>query len=608
MKLKKRAIAFIAAVLMLTGSLCGCAIRTTDGARLSFSHDVLNEIKPDAALIADIIKANYLYKVSEKETVVTEIYCVNGTSLQDFCSYSQAEKLDARANVDYVCLDADGSTVLKEEGVEYAVGSERFTQGFDMAVLEMPLGSEREISVHFPEDHGDAILAGKSVVFTVKLNYVEKKVASSVLYNGGLSFDKSDPSYEFKDYNGVYNGDISETVEGGFVVNGGSFVVNGGSDGEAEGGSLDNYFTAVGGNGVIINGVNGSYVIGGGNSMTVSYGALTLRKVSGLTDRNFSSLERIYPADSSVTAEKGDRVSVKYSGTSEEIDSSKLSGEAEPVIGDGAHLPELENALIGAGVGETVNVEITFPEDYVDEFVGKSAVFELTVNWIGNTVAPEYNDANVKKYLGYDSVAIYEEKYGENVIGQLLLDHLLHSVELEADFTSELSDLEEYLEKKHTKYAESNGMTRERYAREVLSQLVKHQNSEIYARFIGGGTCSVKATATDGTVCEYGFMEMVDDAEVKGDVDLFSSCIRYIAVVHCVKKAVIEALVERYPELAMTDEEFDSAAREYLTGTLLMKDGEIAEYLDGYGREFTWCQLIGSAVIEKMKLKYVAEN
>ena len=271
-------------------------------------------------------------------------------------------------------------------------------------------------------------------------------------------------------------------------------------------------------------------------------------------------------------------------------------------------LPELENALIGAGLGETINVEITFPEDYVDEFVGKSAVFELTVNWIGNTVAPEYNDANVKKYLGYDSVAIYEEKYGETVIGQLLLDHLLHSVELEADFTSELSDLEEYLEKKHTKHTESNGMTRERYASEMLSQLVKHQNSEIYARFIGGGTCSVKATATDGTVREYGFMEMVDDAEVKGDVDLFSSCIRYIAVVHCVEKAVLEALVERYPELAMTDEEFDSAAREYLTGTLLMKDGEIAEYLDGYGREFTWCQLIGSAVIEKMKLKYVAEN
>jgi trigger factor len=48
-------------------------------------------------------------------------------------------------------------------------------------------------------------------------------------------------------------------------------------------------------------------------------------------------------------------------------------------LGSGIFVPGFEEQLVGAKVGETRDVNITFPENYVKELAGKDVVFKVTI-------------------------------------------------------------------------------------------------------------------------------------------------------------------------------------------------------------------------------------
>lgn len=48
-------------------------------------------------------------------------------------------------------------------------------------------------------------------------------------------------------------------------------------------------------------------------------------------------------------------------------------------LGSGTFVPGFEEQLIGAKVGESRDVNITFPTNYVPELAGKDVVFKVTV-------------------------------------------------------------------------------------------------------------------------------------------------------------------------------------------------------------------------------------
>ena len=53
------------------------------------------------------------------------------------------------------------------------------------------------------------------------------------------------------------------------------------------------------------------------------------------------------------------------------------------VIGSGSYIDDFEDQLIGAHPGETVEVNVTFPDDYSSsDLAGKDAVFTVTINGI----------------------------------------------------------------------------------------------------------------------------------------------------------------------------------------------------------------------------------
>lgn len=97
----------------------------------------------------------------------------------------------------------------------------------------------------------------------------------------------------------------------------------------------------------------------------------------------------------------GDKVSIEYVGTVDgvEFEGGNTSGTpADLTIGSGSYIDDFEQQLIGAGVGDEVKVEVTFPEDYGNEELnGKDAVFMVTVDGIYEK--PEFTDDFVAENL-----------------------------------------------------------------------------------------------------------------------------------------------------------------------------------------------------------------
>ena len=89
------------------------------------------------------------------------------------------------------------------------------------------------------------------------------------------------------------------------------------------------------------------------------------------------------------TVKEGDVVNIDYSGKKDGVafDGGTAQGAALE-IGSGTFIPGFEEGLIGVNTGETVDLDLTFPENYgAEELAGAETVFTVTVNYI--EAAPE---------------------------------------------------------------------------------------------------------------------------------------------------------------------------------------------------------------------------
>ena len=117
--------------------------------------------------------------------------------------------------------------------------------------------------------------------------------------------------------------------------------------------------------------------------------ALTNPFAKGETSDNGTSTESTTMnllTDTSLEVTDGCTVNIDYVGS---IDGVEFQGGntqgagTDLVIGSGSYIDDFEEQLIGAHPGDTVEVNVTFPEDYGNEELnGKEAVFEVVVNGI----------------------------------------------------------------------------------------------------------------------------------------------------------------------------------------------------------------------------------
>ena len=86
------------------------------------------------------------------------------------------------------------------------------------------------------------------------------------------------------------------------------------------------------------------------------------------------------------------------------------------VIGSNSFIPGFEEQLIGAKIGEPVEVNVTFPEEYqAEELAGKPAVFKCKVNKIEMKELPELDDDFAKDVSEFDTLEEYKADIKENL-------------------------------------------------------------------------------------------------------------------------------------------------------------------------------------------------
>ena len=108
---------------------------------------------------------------------------------------------------------------------------------------------------------------------------------------------------------------------------------------------------------------------------------------------------------------EGDVANIDYVG---KIDGEEFEGGSyegyDMEVGNANFIDGFEDGLVGLKPGETVDLELAFPEDYSNEEVaGKDVVFTVTVNYIAESEVPELTDDFVKS-VSEESTTVDEYK------------------------------------------------------------------------------------------------------------------------------------------------------------------------------------------------------
>lgn len=104
--------------------------------------------------------------------------------------------------------------------------------------------------------------------------------------------------------------------------------------------------------------------------------------------------------------EKGDIATIDFEGF---IDGVAFEGgkadNYQLTIGSGTFIPGFEDQLVGAAAGDTVDVNVIFPEDYHEESLkGKPALFKVTIKEVKFKQLPELDDEFAKDVSEFDTL------------------------------------------------------------------------------------------------------------------------------------------------------------------------------------------------------------
>jgi len=189
-------------------------------------------------------------------------------------------------------------------------------------------------------------------------------------------------------------------------------------------------------------------------------------------------------------------------------------------LGSNSFIPGFEEALVGVKAGETRDVKVTFPKQYVAELAGKDATFVCVVHEVKEKVIPVLSDESVAD-LEIENVKTVEElkahqketllkqktDEAEREHYQALINQITDnaSVELAEEIVNEEVAREEESTRKQV---ESNGLTFKQYL-EVLGK----SEDELKAEIRTGVEKNLKSYLVSMEICAKEKL-FVDDAEL----------------------------------------------------------------------------------------------
>ncbi|MBQ8646559.1 MAG: FKBP-type peptidyl-prolyl cis-trans isomerase [Oscillospiraceae bacterium] len=174
----------------------------------------------------------------------------------------------------------------------------------------------------------------------------------------------------------------------------------------------------------------------------------------------------------------GDYVNIDYVGSvdGEEFSGGNTNGAGTMVTaGSTEYIDDFLTQIIGHKPGETIDVEVTFPEPYENnpDLAGKDAVFVTTINYIqGDWIVPELTDDFVKENLTpYESAQELKDAIRTSLEDTKAENYVLNAAFENATFNGELPQAQldaliamdtEYLEMEIAQYV-MYGIDRDTY-------------------------------------------------------------------------------------------------------------------------------------------------
>ncbi len=206
---------------------------------------------------------------------------------------------------------------------------------------------------------------------------------------------------------------------------------------------------------------------------------VTDEEISAELDRVREQNARILTVEDRPVAD-GDETVIDFEGFVDGVPFAGGKGEDyKLVIGSHSFIDTFEEQLIGKNIGEEVEVNVTFPEEYhAAELAGKPALFKVTVKAITAKELPELDDEFAVDVSEFDTLAEYKEDIKKN---------LLEKKEKEAKFAKEDAVVDKIIEEATMEIPDAMIDTQTRQMAEEYAQRLQMQglNLEQYFKFTG---------------------------------------------------------------------------------------------------------------------------
>ena len=134
------------------------------------------------------------------------------------------------------------------------------------------------------------------------------------------------------------------------------------------------------------------------------------KEVQESLDKLAATKKTTEPVADKRATKKGDVVVIDFVGSIDGKEFQGGSGKGYYLdLGSNTFIPGFEDQLIGKNVGDTVDVNVTFPENYhAKELAGKKALFKTDIKELRAWKGPEVNDEFAKQF-GLENLAKLKE-------------------------------------------------------------------------------------------------------------------------------------------------------------------------------------------------------
>ncbi len=135
----------------------------------------------------------------------------------------------------------------------------------------------------------------------------------------------------------------------------------------------------------------------------------------------------LYVTKNTGKVKEGDNVNIDYTGKKDGVAFEGGTAQAyNLVIGSDSFIDGFEDGLIGKEIGSTVDLNLTFPENYGnDELNGQDVVFTVKINYVTTTEPKKPEDYCT--LLGFSKVEDYEANVEDRAVGESLQQAILNA-------------------------------------------------------------------------------------------------------------------------------------------------------------------------------------